>query len=46
MREARSAFANVTECPIYYRVLLYFPGYAIRMLVWLVGKLRTLVTVS
>ena len=46
MREARSAFADVTECPIYYRVLLYFPGYAVRMLVRLVGKLRALVPAS
>ena len=43
MREARSAFADVTECPIYYRVLLYFPGCVVRMLVWLVAKLRALV---
>ncbi|WP_372522417.1 glycosyltransferase family 2 protein [Sulfuricaulis sp.] len=43
MREAKSAFADVTGYPIYYRVLLYFPGYVVRMLVWLVEKLRMLV---
>jgi glycosyltransferase involved in cell wall biosynthesis len=46
MREARAAFADIAEYPIYYRVLLYFPGYAVRMLVWLVGKARALVPAS
>ena len=46
MREARAAFADIAECPISCRVLLYFPGYAVRMLVWLVGKLRALVPAS
>lgn len=46
MREARAAFADIMECPISYRVLLYFPGHAIRLLVWLVGKLRAFVPAS
>jgi len=46
MREARAAFADITKCPIYYRVLLYFPGFAVRTLVWLVGKTRTLLPAS
>lgn len=46
MREARAAFADIAECPISCRVLLYFPGYAVRMLVWLVEKLRALVPAS
>jgi glycosyltransferase involved in cell wall biosynthesis len=46
MHEARAAFADIMECPIYYRLLLYFPGYVVRMLVWLVGKTRALLPAS
>jgi glycosyltransferase involved in cell wall biosynthesis len=42
MREARAAFAEIIKYPVYYRILLYFPGCLVRMLVWLVGKARVL----
>lgn len=46
MREARAAFADIGEYPARYRVLLCAPGSVVRMLVWVIGRLRALAPAS